>query len=155
MQQSRRSNPYPFTWEIPLMLAITVLLLLVLGMQTGRAAANLAAGSGMSFPPRDALFTSVPRILAGDASAGLPRNTGTAGTAGRASPAAVRAWVAGTELMVLAVLGWAGRDIWLRWGPHRIHGMASKAQAQRLLGRRRLHRVRAIIRPDLYGKERP
>lgn len=158
MQQSRRTNPYPFTWEIPLMLAVTVLLLLVLGVQTGRAAANLVAGSGMSFPPRDAVLTSVPGILAGDASAGLPVSTGTsgtAGTAGRASPAAVRAWVAGTELMVLAGLGWAGRDIWLRWGPHRIHGMASKAQAQKLLGRRRLHRVRAIIRPDLYGKERP
>ncbi len=44
--------------------------------------------------------------------------------------------------------------MWLRWGPHRIHGMASKAEAQHLLGRRRLHRVRAIIRPDLYGKDR-
>ena len=73
MQQSRRTNPYPFTWEIPLTLAVTVLLLLVLGVQAGRAVANLAAGSGVSFPPRDALFTSVPGMLAGDAGAGLPR----------------------------------------------------------------------------------
>lgn len=149
MQQSRRSNPYPFTWEIPLMLAVTVLLLLALGVQAGRAGANLAAGSGVSFPPRDALLASLPGILAGDAGAGL-----SSGTGGRASPAAVRAWVAGSELIILVVLGWAGRDIWLRWGPHRVHGMASKAEAQTLLGRRRLHRVRAIIRPDLYGKER-
>ncbi|TQM63802.1 hypothetical protein [Humibacillus xanthopallidus] len=152
MQQSRRSNPYPFTWEIPLMLAVTVLLLLVLGVQAGRAGANLAAGGGLSFPPRDALLTSVPGILAGDARAGLP--TTTSGTAGAASPAAVRAWVAGAELIILVVLCWAGRALWLRWGPHRVHGMASKAEAQTLLGRRRLHRVRAITRPDLYGKDR-
>ena len=50
MQQSRRSNPYPFTWEIPLMLAVTVLLLLVLGVQAGRAGANLAAGCGCVVP---------------------------------------------------------------------------------------------------------
>ena len=149
MQQSRRSNPYPFTWEIPLMLVVTVLLLLVLGVQAGRAGANLAAGGGLSFPPRDALVTSVPGILAGDASAGLP-----SGAAGRASPAAVRSWVAGGELMILVVLCWSGRALWLRWGPHRVHGMASKAEAQTLLGRRRLHHVRAIIRPDLYGKDR-
>ncbi|TQM57846.1 hypothetical protein [Humibacillus xanthopallidus] len=150
MQQSRRSNPYPFTWEIPLMLAVTVLLLLVLGVQAGRAGANLAAGGGgFSFPPRDEFLTSVPVILAGDASAGLP-----SGTTGRASPAAVRAWVTGAELMILVVLCWAGRALWLRWGPHRVYGMASKAEAQTLLGHRRLHRVRGIIRPDLYGKER-
>ncbi|WP_404388823.1 hypothetical protein [Humibacillus xanthopallidus] len=149
MQQSRRSNPYPFTWEIPLMLAVTVMLLLVLGVQAGRAAANLAAGAGVSFPPREALFTSVPGILAGDASAGLPRGAGSL-----ASPAAVRGWVAASELMILIVMCWAGRALWLRWGPHRIHGMASKAEAQHLLGRRRLHRVRGIIRPDLYGKDR-
>src|SRR6478735_9304522 len=120
MQQSRRSNPYPFTWEIPLMLAVTVLLLLVLGVQAGRAGANLAAGSGVSFPPREALFTSVPGILAGDAGAGLPP-----GVAGGASPAAVRSWLAGSELMILLVVCWAGRALWMRWGPHRIHGMAS------------------------------
>ncbi|GAA2469113.1 hypothetical protein [Terrabacter carboxydivorans] len=149
MQQSRRSNPYPFTWEIPLMLAVTVLVLLVLGVQAGRAGANLAAGGGLSFPPRDALLTSVPGILAGDAGTGLP-----SGVAGRASPAAVRTWVIGTELMILVALCWAGKALWLRWGPHRVHGMASKAEAQTLLGRRRLHRVRDIIRPDLYGKDR-
>lgn len=150
MQQSRRSNPYPFTWELPLMVAVTVLLLLALGVQAGRAGANLAAGGTLSFPPRDALITSVPGILAGDAGAGLPTST-----AGLASPAAVRTWVAAFELIILVLLGWAGRVVWMRWGPHRVHGMANKAEAQKLLGRRRLQRVRGIIRPDLYGKERP
>jgi hypothetical protein len=149
MQQSRRSNPYPFTWEIPLMLAVTVMLLLVLGVQAGRAAANLAAGAGVSFPPRDALLTSVPGVLSGDAGAGLPLGSG-----GRATAGAVRAWVVVSELMILIALCWGGRALLLHMGPRRIHGMASKAEAQHLLGRRRLHRVRGIIRPDLYGKER-
>lgn len=149
MQQSRRSNPYPFTWEIPLMLAVSVLLLLVLGVQAGRAVANVAAGAGVSFPPQEELLTSLPGLLGGDSSAGLPPST-----AGRASPAALRTWVAGVELITLIVLCWAGRALWLRCGPHRIHGMASKAQAQKLLGCRRLRRARGSIRPDLYGKER-
>ena len=40
MQRSRRNDPYPFTWEIPAAIIAGVLLVLVLGVHIGRAAAN-------------------------------------------------------------------------------------------------------------------
>jgi hypothetical protein len=43
MQRSRRHNPYPLTWEIPLTVACTVMMALVLGVQLGRGIANLPA----------------------------------------------------------------------------------------------------------------
>ena len=46
MQRSRRTNPYPFTWELPLVLVVAVLFLLLVGVQAGRSIANVIAGSG-------------------------------------------------------------------------------------------------------------
>ena len=71
MQRSRRTNPYPFTWEIPLALVVAVLFLLLMGVQIGRSAANLLAGNGWVFVDRPALFTSLPGIVSGHADAGL------------------------------------------------------------------------------------
>ena len=80
MQRARRTNPYPYTWEIPVAAMVAVVLLLVLGIHAGRTVANLLAGGGLTLPSQDTLFTSVPGILGGDAGAGLGR--GTAGLAG-------------------------------------------------------------------------
>ena len=63
MQRSRRTNPYPFTWEIPLALVVAVLFLVLMGVQIGRSAANLLAGNGWVFVDRAALFTSLPLSL--------------------------------------------------------------------------------------------
>lgn len=149
MQQSRRTNPYPFTWEIPLAVAVAALLLLVLGVHAGRAGANLFAGAGITMPPRETLFTSLPGLLAGDAAAGL-----TPAPAHVAGPVALRIWIGVTETAILAVMLWAGKAGWDRWGPARMHGMASRAEAENLLGRRRLRRAASIIRPDLHPKGR-
>ncbi len=149
MQQSRRSNPYPLTWEIPLTVLVAVLLILVLGVHAGRAAANLFSGAGITWPPSDGLFTSLPAVLSGDASAGLkPRPDA-------AAPArATQVWIAVVEIIALALMLWVAILAWGRWGPGRIHGMATRAEVEKLLGRRRLRRSAAIIRPDLYGKNR-
>ena len=149
MQRSRRTNPYPFTWEIPAAASTAALLLLILGVHAGRAAANLAAGAGLTLPPREALFTSLVAVLRGDAGAGL-----TGVTAHLAGSVAVKVWVAVTEALMLVVIGWAGKVGLDRWGPGRIHGMATLQEAEKLLGRARLRRVSAVVRPDLYGKRR-
>ena len=39
-----------------------------------------------------------------------------------------------------------------RWGPGRMRGMATAAEAEKLLGVTRLRKVAGILRPDLYGK---
>jgi hypothetical protein len=149
MQRSRRTNPYPFTWELPLAAAVAVVLLLILGVHAGRAGANLVAGAGLTLPSREALFTSLVGVLHGDAAAGV---TGVAGHV--AGPVAVRVWVAATEALTLVLIVWAGKVALVRWGPGRIHGMATRGEAQKLLGRVRLRRVSAVVRPDLYGDRR-
>ena len=67
---------------------------------------------------------------------------------------ALLAWVVAIELLALtAVL--VGLKVALgRWGPGRMRGMASRPEAEQLLGRSRLRRNAPIIRPDLYPTRR-
>jgi hypothetical protein len=146
MQQSRRANPYPFTWEIPLGIFVAVVLMLVSGVQVGRSLANLFAGGGWSFVSREKLFTTLGGVLSGDAGAGLTAMTHAA------QPPALWIWVAVVEVLVLVVCGLAGKAAFDRWGPGRTHGMASKAEAEQLLGRTRLRRAAEVVRPDLHAK---
>jgi hypothetical protein len=39
-QQSRRHDPYPWTWEIPLSIVLVILMVLVCGVHLGRGIAN-------------------------------------------------------------------------------------------------------------------
>jgi hypothetical protein len=148
-QRSRRHDPYPWTWEIPLVAVLAVLVLIILGAHLGRAIANLVAGSGWRFPNRVDLFRSLPGVLRGDAAAGLVDLDGPV-----ASPSSLLACVAATELILLAfavsLLKWGLG----RWGPGRMRGVATAAEAEGLLGVTRLRRNRRIVRPDLYRKDR-
>ncbi len=122
MQRERRHNPYPLTWEIPLGIVCLVLLLLVLGAHGGRAAANLAAGRGLTFPPTTELFPASIGLLHGDAAAGLDNPPAKA-----ASPRSLQAWIVASEVLVLALSAWVGVIAYLRWGPGRMKGMATQA----------------------------
>ena len=149
MQRSRRNDPYPFTWEIPAAIIAGVLLVLVLGVHIGRAAANLLAGAGWGWPAREELFRSLPGILGGDGAAGLPR-----APHGGAGQSALWTSISACELLLLILLGWAFKVGLDRWGPHRVQGMATRAQAEQMLGLPRLRKASAVVRPDLYGKQR-
>jgi len=149
MQRSRRHDPYPFTWEIPAAIFAGVLLVLVLGIHIGRAAANLLAGAGWGWPAREELFRSLPGMLGGDATAGLPR-----AFHGGAGQGALWTSISVCELLLLILLGWAFKIGLDRWGPHRVQGMATRAQAEQMLGRTRLRKASAVVRPDLYGTRR-
>jgi len=145
MQRSRRTNPYPFTWEIPLFVLTAVAFLALMGIQAGRSHANLIAGNGWVFVERPKLITSLTRVLAGHADAGL------SGLMRPATPGLLWTCIGVVQLLVLVgcVVGlkW-GLD---RWGPGRLHGMAEPAEAEALLGRTRLRKHAKVIRPDLYG----
>ena len=148
MQRSRRTNPYPFTWEIPLALVVAVLFLLLLGVQLGRSAANLLAGNGWVFVDRPALFTSLPGIVSGHADAGLGPLSRPPG------PAVLWGSICAVEGIILVICA-AGMKWGLgRWGPGRLHGVATRAEAEALLGRTRLRKHAKVIRPDLYGASR-
>jgi len=149
IQQARRRNPYPWTWEIPLGVVVAVGLLLVSGVHLGRALAIVLNGGGWRFPPRALLVTSLPDVLGGDAGAGLVSSGGPL-----ASPVTLWVCLAATELvlvvscLLLLTLGLQ------RWGPARVRGVASRGEAESLLGVARLRRVRGVVRPDLYRSRR-
>jgi hypothetical protein len=148
-QQSRRHDPYPWTWEIPLGIVLVILMVLVCGVHLGRGIANVWAGAGWAFPRRVELFRSLPAVLRGDAAAGLDGLHGS-----MASHTAVWTWVVATEVMLLAVSVWLSKLVLDRWGPGRLRGMATRGEAERLLGVTRLRKVRSVVRPDLYGMNR-
>lgn len=58
------------------------------------------------------------------------------------------------ELLAVIVMGVAVKYGLDRWGPGRIQGMASKTEAEQLLGVARLRKVAPVVRPDLYGGTR-
>ena len=148
-QQARRHDPYPWTWEIPLGTILVILMVLVCGVHLGRGIANVWAGAGWAFPRRVELFRSLPAVLRGDAAAGLD---GLAGSL--PSPSAVWIWAVATEVMLLAVAVFVLKLVLDRWGPGRPRGMASRGEAEMLLGVTRLWKARSVVRPDLYGKNR-
>jgi hypothetical protein len=158
MQRERRRDPYPWTWEVPLAVTLATLFVLVIGIQLGRSVANMLAGAGWTWPDANAgafpspigtaFWTSLPRVLAGNAGAGLPSPTPD-DLAGRGL---VWGGIALTELTLLAATIWAGVWAYQRWGPGRMRGMATAAEAEKLLGATRLRKVAGIVRPDLYGK---
>src|SRR5215203_3273967 len=136
-QQSRRHDPYPWTWEIPVGVVLMILMMLVCGVHLGRAIANVLAGAGWAFPERTELFPSLPGVLRGDAGAGLTDLNGHF-----PSPMTFWACVVATELMLIAVCALLLKLVLGRWGPSRMRGMASSAEAERLLGVTRLRKVR-------------
>ncbi|WP_299449605.1 hypothetical protein [uncultured Serinicoccus sp.] len=147
MQQDRLKNPHPWTYEIPLAIAVTLVLVAVLGVHTGRAVANLLAGGGWGWPPATELFPSLPGLLRGDAGAGLT-NPGVV-----ADPRALRTWVIVTAALNLIGALVASVVAYRRLGSGRLRGMASRTEAASLLGLPRLRKHRAVIRPDLIGKD--
>ena len=145
MQQSRRTTPYPYTWEIPLTATITVVTALVLAAHTARTLANAFAGAGWDFTPHAELFTALPDILRGDARAALDPGAS-------ASPGLLYTCLAAVEVVTVMLIVWAVIAGMRQWAPARVRGMATRAEADTLLGVRRLRKVAPVVRPDLHGK---
>ena len=54
MQRERRRDPYAWTWEIPVAVALATLFVIVFGIQLGRSVANVLAGAGWTWPDANA-----------------------------------------------------------------------------------------------------
>lgn len=148
MRQDRH-DPYPWTWEPAAASVLGFGVVLAAGVHVGRMIACLAAGQGFRITKHDAVLGATWPILTGDASAGL------------AEPVSVPPLVLAMSILfsevVLLALCVAGVVRVLRlWGPLALRGVAAPGEAERLLGVRRLRRVRRIIRPDLHpaGRKR-
>jgi len=147
LQTNRLRDPYPLTWEIPVGVTATTLLLAVLGVQVGRSIAHWTAGGGWVWPHGRALFTSLAAILNGHAAAGLDRTP-----VPSADAATVMGWIVAVEAVLATVAVTVALLLVRRWGPRRMRGMATPQQARSTLGPGRLRRVRTIVRPDLYPR---
>ncbi|GAA1380219.1 hypothetical protein GCM10009638_24420 [Luteococcus sanguinis] len=137
-------DPYPLTWELPVLVLGGLVLTLGTGVQLGRTTACWAAGSDWLWP--DELVRSTGGILAGRPDAGL--TPGSCSVGGGALAASILV----AELVLLVLLTLAGREVWLRWSPGVGAGYASADEARELLGVARLRRVRSVVRPDLARK---
>lgn len=145
MQRSRRTTPYPSTWEIPVGAVLAVTLVLVVAAHTARSLALALVGAGWTWTSQAQLFTALPGMLGGDSRAGL-------GPGPAASPALLYTCLVAAELLAIVLIGWAVIAGLRQWGPARVRGMATRAEAGTLLGVGRLRKVAPVVRPDLLGK---
>ncbi|MGB8380099.1 MAG: TraM recognition domain-containing protein, partial [Dermatophilaceae bacterium] len=144
----RRPDPLPFSWEVPAAAVLAWLCLAAVTLLAAQGAAGVLTGRGWAWPEPRLLFPGLGGLLTGHVGVGLP-------DAHAAPPAAVVYPVAVVlELLLLAGTIWAAR-LWTTVGPGRRAGMASRADAQTVLGVGRLRRVRTLIRPDLYERGNP
>ena len=149
LQRQRRTNPYPFTWEVPAAVLLCVVYALVMAIHLGRGAACYVATGRWQLTPASNLISALPGILTGDASAGLAEASCRA-----TSASSFAVWVTLALLVVTALLVVAGRLLLTRWGPGRMKGLSTAGDAETILGLSRLREVRHIIRPDLHPRKR-
>lgn len=144
--QSRRTDAFPTTWEIPVGIGLVWLLAAFLALPAGQGIAFAMQGDGFVWPgPR--LGESLLGLLGGEPGRGL-------GAALRSDlpPAALVYAAAVVVELALAAVSIVGFTWWWRTvGPYAQFGMAPRHEVAAVLGRGHLMRRRGTIRPDLSG----
>lgn len=140
-------------WEAPVAAIGGVLLGAVFAALAGLGVASALWGGGWVWPHgTDTIQHTLGGLLQGHPGRALPA------TQERlvAGSGAVYGCIAVAELLLVVLAITAGVLIarYRRPGDAR-GGMASRSEAEQVLGRSRLREAKAIIRPDLYSKQRP
>jgi type IV secretion system protein VirD4 len=142
----RRPDPLPWGWEVPAAGVLAWLCLDAGALLAAQAAASWVSGHRWLWPDSARLFPALGGLITGHVGAGLDAPDGLP------SPVLVAVLAVVFQVALLVVAGWAGWRFWSSIGPGRRHGMATRAEAETILGVGRLRRVRKLIRPDLYGR---
>lgn len=144
--QSRRTDAFPTTWEIPVGIGLVWLLAAFLALPAGQGVAFALQGDGFVWPgPR--LGESLFGLLGGEPGRAL-------GAELRSDlPPAALVYAAGLVVeLALATAAVAGLTWWWRTvGPYAQCGMAPRHEVAAVIGRGHLMRRRGTIRPDLVG----
>lgn len=147
--QSRRTDAFPTTWEIPVGIGLVWLLASFLALPAGQGVAFALQGDGFVWPgPR--LGESLLGLLGGEPGRGL-------GTDLRSDlPPVVLVYAAAVVVeLALAASALVGFTSWWRTvGPYAQFGMAPRHEVAAVLGRGHLMRRRGTIRPDLARGDR-
>lgn len=147
--QSRRTDVFPTTWEIPTGLGLVWLLGSFLALPAGQGLAYAAAGDRFAWPG-DRLGESLRGLLTGELGTGLPREL-----QATAPPLVlVVAAIVILELAIAATAIWALTHWWRSVGPLAQVGLATKHEVAQVLGARSLRRRGKTIRPDLTAGRR-
>jgi len=139
--QHARADALPLTWEIPGLIAFGWLVLAVVGLPVGQAVAFAVCGCGFAWPGD--VSVAVRGLLTGRPGVGV---------AGATPAVVVYCAICLVELAVGGFGLWALSWWWRSCGPGAQYGFASRHEVTMVLGERELHRHRAIIRPDLFGR---
>ena len=146
-----RADVQPTSWEIPAAAAAVWLVAAALILPASQGAAAALFGGGWVWPRGSShLMASIGGLVIGRPGRGLPAELITRIPAG--APIYVLAILA--ELLLTAasfstVVLW-----WTHVGPGALRGMATRLEAESVLGVSALRKAREVIRPDLYGAER-
>ena len=144
--QSRRTDVFPTTWEIPVGIGLIWLLGSFLALPAGQGLAFALSGTGFVWPGPE-LGQSTLGLLTGDAGRGLSPELQAA------TPPTVLVYAAAVVVeLALASAAAIGLTWWWRTvGPLAQFGMAGRQEVAAVLGRRQLMRRRRTIRPDLVA----
>ncbi|MDQ3735330.1 MAG: conjugal transfer protein [Actinomycetota bacterium] len=148
---ARRTNAPATAWEIPVAATCVWLATAALLIPAGRGVAAWAFGGGWVWPHgSEALLASITGLVSGNAAAGLDMAQAVALPLDRQVYAAI---VLGELLLitatVLAVRAWSPAV-----GSGSVPGLASRTEAEAVLGVSQLRGNRALLRPDLYRVDR-
>ena len=147
--QSRRTDAFPTTWEIPVGIGLVWLLAAFLALPAGQGVAFALQGDGFVWPgPR--LGESVFGLLGGEPGKGLDLEV-----LPELPPVALiygAAVVMELALAIPSVVGFAWW--WCTVGPYAQFGMAHRHEVAEVLGRGHLMRRRGTIRPDMDRRGR-
>ena len=144
--QSRRTDAFPTTWEIPTGLGLVWLLGSVLVLPTGQGLAYAATGEGFAWPGAR-LGESLQGLLTGELGTGLPLDL----QLSTPPMALVVLIIVFLELTLAATALWTIARWWRSVGPLAQVGLATKQEVAQVLGERSLRRRGKTIRPDLTG----
>jgi hypothetical protein len=140
----RRPDPVPWSWEIPAGAALAWLCVAAAALLAARGVAGLLTGRGWLWPDSPRLFPALGGLATGRVGAGVESAGGT-----QLSPMLVYGLAGTFEVVLLVASIWVGVRFWTTLGPGRRPGMASRADAETILGVGRMRRVRKLIRPDV------
>ena len=147
--QSRRTDTFPTTNEIPIGIGLIWLLGALLALPAGQGVAFALTGRGFVWPGPE-LVASLGGLLTGHPGQGLRSDLE------HAIPSALIVYAAAAVLeLALAACALLGLSSWWRSvGPYAQFGMAHRNEVKTVLGRGPLLRRRTVIRPDLVPEAR-
>ncbi len=148
MRRRSRADVPPVTWELPAAAGASWLALAALLLPAGRGVAGYLGGNGFAWPHGSPqLIASIGGLLTGHVHRGL------AWQQPLATPLTIYSIIAAGEILLVALTAWFVALWWRNLGQGARAGIASRTETEAVLGRPNLRRRRALIRPDLHGRE--